>query len=56
MIRSLQELLDYPGEDVEDTFCLNFTVRISMFMTVAVPLSLQVISYISSPNQTAKCL
>ncbi|XP_045392773.1 probable E3 ubiquitin-protein ligase HERC3 isoform X2 [Lemur catta] len=24
--RSLQELLDYPGEDVEDTFCLNFTI------------------------------
>ncbi|XP_055468580.1 probable E3 ubiquitin-protein ligase HERC3 isoform X3 [Psammomys obesus] len=24
--RSLQELLDYPGEDVEETFCLNFTV------------------------------
>ncbi|PIO37724.1 hypothetical protein AB205_0090820 [Aquarana catesbeiana] len=27
--RSLQQLLDYPGEDVEETFCLNFTVRIS---------------------------
>ncbi|KAM5255293.1 putative E3 ubiquitin-protein ligase HERC3 isoform 3-T3 [Ctenodactylus gundi] len=24
--RSLQELLDYPGEDVEETFCLTFTV------------------------------
>lgn len=24
--RSLQELLDYPGEDIEETFCLNFTV------------------------------
>ncbi|XP_004848121.1 probable E3 ubiquitin-protein ligase HERC3 isoform X2 [Heterocephalus glaber] len=24
--RSLQELLDYPGEDVEETFCLNFTI------------------------------
>ncbi|KAL6079784.1 hypothetical protein STEG23_023425 [Scotinomys teguina] len=24
--RSLQELLDYPGDDVEETFCLNFTV------------------------------
>ncbi|XP_030879469.1 probable E3 ubiquitin-protein ligase HERC3 [Leptonychotes weddellii] len=24
--RSLQELLDYPGEDIEDTFCLNFTI------------------------------
>ncbi|XP_068797633.1 probable E3 ubiquitin-protein ligase HERC3 isoform X7 [Struthio camelus] len=23
--RSLQQLLDYPGEDVEETFCLNFT-------------------------------
>lgn len=31
MIRSLQELLDYPGEDIEETFCLNFTVRISSF-------------------------
>ena len=29
VIRSLQELLDYPGEDIEETFCLNFTVRIS---------------------------
>ncbi|KAL7982104.1 hypothetical protein Chor_001161 [Crotalus horridus] len=25
--RSLQELLDYPGEDIEETFCLSFTVR-----------------------------
>ncbi|XP_040822998.1 probable E3 ubiquitin-protein ligase HERC3 isoform X2 [Ochotona curzoniae] len=24
--RSLQELLDYPGEDVEEAFCLNFTI------------------------------
>ncbi|XP_064141638.1 probable E3 ubiquitin-protein ligase HERC3 isoform X6 [Loxodonta africana] len=24
--RSLQELLDYPGEDVEEIFCLNFTI------------------------------
>uniref|UniRef100_A0A8C5J7K0 HECT-type E3 ubiquitin transferase n=1 Tax=Junco hyemalis TaxID=40217 RepID=A0A8C5J7K0_JUNHY len=24
--RSLQQLLDYPGEDVEETFCLNFTI------------------------------
>nr|KAF6431653.1 hypothetical protein HJG63_008161 [Rousettus aegyptiacus] len=24
--RSLQELLDYPGEDIEETFCLNFTI------------------------------
>lgn len=28
VVRSLQELLDYPGEDIEETFCLNFTVRI----------------------------
>ena len=28
VIRSLQELLDYPGEDIEETFCLNFMVRI----------------------------
>ncbi|XP_043826949.1 probable E3 ubiquitin-protein ligase HERC3 isoform X1 [Dromiciops gliroides] len=24
--RSLQQLLDYPGEDVEEVFCLNFTI------------------------------
>ncbi|OXB72100.1 UNVERIFIED_CONTAM: hypothetical protein H355_012400 [Colinus virginianus] len=24
--RSLQQLLDYPGEDIEETFCLNFTI------------------------------
>uniref|UniRef100_A0A8C0IPH8 HECT-type E3 ubiquitin transferase n=1 Tax=Chelonoidis abingdonii TaxID=106734 RepID=A0A8C0IPH8_CHEAB len=24
--RSLQQLLDYPGNDVEETFCLNFTI------------------------------
>ncbi|KAJ8781757.1 hypothetical protein J1605_010741 [Eschrichtius robustus] len=24
--RSLQELLDYPGEDIEESFCLNFTI------------------------------
>ncbi|XP_058922818.1 probable E3 ubiquitin-protein ligase HERC3 isoform X2 [Kogia breviceps] len=24
--RSLQDLLDYPGEDIEETFCLNFTI------------------------------
>ncbi|XP_022368074.1 probable E3 ubiquitin-protein ligase HERC3 isoform X2 [Enhydra lutris kenyoni] len=24
--RSLQELLDYAGEDIEETFCLNFTI------------------------------
>uniref|UniRef100_A0A0K8RUC2 Putative E3 ubiquitin-protein ligase HERC3 n=1 Tax=Crotalus horridus TaxID=35024 RepID=A0A0K8RUC2_CROHD len=24
--RSLQELLDYPGEDIEETFCLSFTI------------------------------
>uniref|UniRef100_A0A3Q3E855 HECT and RLD domain containing E3 ubiquitin protein ligase 4 n=1 Tax=Labrus bergylta TaxID=56723 RepID=A0A3Q3E855_9LABR len=25
--RSLQQLLDYPEDDLEETFCLNFTVR-----------------------------
>lgn len=25
--RSMQQLLDYPEDDVEETFCLNFTVR-----------------------------
>lgn len=34
MIRSLQELLDYPGEDIEETFCLNFTVRISSLLMI----------------------
>lgn len=24
--RSLQQLLDYDGDDIEDTFCLNFAV------------------------------
>lgn len=24
--RSMQQLLDYPEDDVEETFCLNFTV------------------------------
>lgn len=23
----MQQLLDYPEDDVEETFCLNFTVR-----------------------------
>lgn len=36
MTRSLQELLDYPGEDIQETFCLNFTVRTPVFMTVSV--------------------
>ena len=27
-IRSLQQLLDYPEDDVEDAFCLNFTVSV----------------------------
>lgn len=25
--RSMQQLLDYPEDDIEETFCLNFTVR-----------------------------
>ncbi|KAM4709462.1 putative E3 ubiquitin-protein ligase HERC3 isoform 2-T2 [Discoglossus pictus] len=37
--RSLQQLLDYPGEDVEDTFCLNFTIcRESYGLTELKPL------------------
>lgn len=24
--RSMQQLLDYPEDDIEETFCLNFTV------------------------------
>lgn len=54
MIRSLQELLDYPGEDIEETFCLNFTVRVSSFTHDCGCLSscLQVVTNISfSPNQ-----
>lgn len=38
VIRSLQELLDYPGEDIEETFCLNFTVRISSLLMIAAPM------------------
>nr|XP_046214995.1 probable E3 ubiquitin-protein ligase HERC4 isoform X1 [Oncorhynchus gorbuscha] len=29
--RSLQQLLDYTDDDVEDTFCLNFTVTVENF-------------------------
>ena len=29
--KSLQQLLDYKGEDVEDVFCLNFTISQSSF-------------------------
>ncbi|XP_063773192.1 probable E3 ubiquitin-protein ligase HERC3 isoform X2 [Pseudophryne corroboree] len=37
--RSLQQLLDYTGEDVEDTFCLNFTIcRDSYGLTEIKPL------------------
>ncbi|XP_056423740.1 probable E3 ubiquitin-protein ligase HERC3 isoform X3 [Hyla sarda] len=37
--RSLQQLLDYSGEDVEDTFCLNFTIcRESYGLTEMKPL------------------
>ncbi|XP_073494150.1 probable E3 ubiquitin-protein ligase HERC3 isoform X1 [Phyllobates terribilis] len=37
--RSLQELLDYPEEDVEETFCLNFTIcRESYGLTEMKPL------------------
>lgn len=27
IFRSLQQLLDYTEDDLEETFCLNFTVR-----------------------------
>ncbi|XP_069599640.1 probable E3 ubiquitin-protein ligase HERC3 isoform X2 [Ranitomeya imitator] len=37
--RSLQELLDYPEDDVEETFCLNFTIcRESYGLTEMKPL------------------
>ncbi|XP_068089297.1 probable E3 ubiquitin-protein ligase HERC3 [Hyperolius riggenbachi] len=37
--RSLQQLLDYSGEDVEETFCLNFTIcRESYGLTEMKPL------------------
>ncbi|XP_077206908.1 putative E3 ubiquitin-protein ligase HERC4 isoform X2 [Paroedura picta] len=29
--RSLQQLLDYPEDDIEDTFCLNFTITVENF-------------------------
>ncbi|KAM3837752.1 LOW QUALITY PROTEIN: putative E3 ubiquitin-protein ligase HERC4 [Vipera latastei] len=29
--RSMQQLLDYPEDDVEDTFCLNFTIMVENF-------------------------
>ncbi|KAK6729562.1 hypothetical protein RB195_006545 [Necator americanus] len=29
--RSLQELLDYQGDDIEDVFCLNFTISYAAF-------------------------
>uniref|UniRef100_A0A8C6VII4 HECT and RLD domain containing E3 ubiquitin protein ligase 4 n=1 Tax=Naja naja TaxID=35670 RepID=A0A8C6VII4_NAJNA len=29
--RSMQQLLDYPEDDVEDTFCLNFTITVENF-------------------------
>lgn len=36
--RSLQQLLDYTEDDLEETFCLNFTVRIqSVTSVVKVP-------------------
>uniref|UniRef100_A0A674APX8 HECT and RLD domain containing E3 ubiquitin protein ligase 4 n=1 Tax=Salmo trutta TaxID=8032 RepID=A0A674APX8_SALTR len=32
--RSLQQLLDYTEDDVEDTFCLNFTVSFKVFTSI----------------------
>ncbi|XP_059518550.1 probable E3 ubiquitin-protein ligase HERC4 isoform X5 [Myotis daubentonii] len=29
--RSMQQLLDYPEDDVEETFCLNFTITVENF-------------------------
>ncbi|KAJ6661566.1 hypothetical protein lerEdw1_013805 [Lerista edwardsae] len=29
--RSMQQLLDYPEDDIEDTFCLNFTITVENF-------------------------
>ncbi|XP_016850770.1 probable E3 ubiquitin-protein ligase HERC4 isoform X3 [Anolis carolinensis] len=29
--RSMQQLLDYPEDDIEDTFCLNFTITVDNF-------------------------
>uniref|UniRef100_A0A671LNQ1 Probable E3 ubiquitin-protein ligase HERC4 n=1 Tax=Sinocyclocheilus anshuiensis TaxID=1608454 RepID=A0A671LNQ1_9TELE len=34
--RSLQQLLDYTEDDLEDTFCLNFTVRTSCLYIMSV--------------------
>ncbi|XP_053778677.1 probable E3 ubiquitin-protein ligase HERC4 [Desmodus rotundus] len=29
--RSMQQLLDYPEDNVEETFCLNFTITVENF-------------------------
>uniref|UniRef100_A0A250Y9J3 Putative E3 ubiquitin-protein ligase HERC4 n=1 Tax=Castor canadensis TaxID=51338 RepID=A0A250Y9J3_CASCN len=29
--RSMQQLLDYPEDDIEETFCLNFTITVENF-------------------------
>ncbi|XP_020665071.1 putative E3 ubiquitin-protein ligase HERC4 isoform X3 [Pogona vitticeps] len=34
--RSMQQLLDYPEDDIEDTFCLNFTITVENFGTTEV--------------------
>ncbi|TFK11755.1 chromodomain-helicase-DNA-binding protein 7 [Platysternon megacephalum] len=34
--RSMQQLLDYPEDDVEETFCLNFTITVENFGTTEV--------------------
>uniref|UniRef100_A0A674IMW8 HECT and RLD domain containing E3 ubiquitin protein ligase 4 n=1 Tax=Terrapene triunguis TaxID=2587831 RepID=A0A674IMW8_9SAUR len=34
--RSMQQLLDYPEDDIEETFCLNFTITVENFGTTEV--------------------
>uniref|UniRef100_A0A8D0G975 HECT-type E3 ubiquitin transferase n=1 Tax=Sphenodon punctatus TaxID=8508 RepID=A0A8D0G975_SPHPU len=34
--RSMQQLLDYPEDDIEETFCLNFTIAVENFGTTEI--------------------
>ncbi|XP_025061346.1 probable E3 ubiquitin-protein ligase HERC4 isoform X3 [Alligator sinensis] len=34
--RSMQQLLDYPEDDIEETFCLNFTITVENFGTTEI--------------------
>ncbi|XP_044515141.1 probable E3 ubiquitin-protein ligase HERC4 isoform X4 [Gracilinanus agilis] len=34
--RSMQQLLDYPEDDIEDTYCINFTITVENFGTTEV--------------------